>query len=47
MNRGPVKLSTMEIILIITLIGSLVLGLWQARQEERRAQLTQERNDQH
>jgi hypothetical protein len=30
-----IKLSTMEMILIATLLGSLVLGLWQARQEER------------
>jgi hypothetical protein len=31
-----IKLSTMEIILIGALVGSLVLGLLQARQEERR-----------
>jgi hypothetical protein len=31
-----IKLSTMEILLIGGLLGSLVLGLWQARQLERR-----------
>ena len=36
-NKGfRIRLSTMEMILIATLLGSLVLGLWQARQEERR-----------
>lgn len=36
MNRsGRIRLSTMEIVLIGTLLGSLALALWQARQEER------------
>ena len=35
-RRGRIRLSTMEIVLIATLIGSLVLGLLQARHEERR-----------
>ena len=35
-RRGRIRLSTMEIVLITTLIGSLVLGLLQARHEERR-----------
>ncbi len=34
-RRGRIRLSTMEIVLIATLIGSLVLGLLQARQQER------------
>jgi hypothetical protein len=34
-QRGRVRLSTMEIILIGVLIGSLVLSLLQARREER------------
>ena len=34
-QRGRVRLSTMEIILIAVLIGSLVLSLLQARHEER------------
>lgn len=36
-RRGRIRLSTMEIVLICTLLGSLVLGLLQARQEERLA----------
>ena len=35
-RRGRIHLSTMEIVLIGALIGSLLLGLLQARQEERR-----------
>lgn len=35
-RRGRIRLSTMEIVLIAALIGSLLLGLLQARQEERR-----------
>jgi hypothetical protein len=35
-NHFRLRLSTMEIILIGTLLGSLVLALLQARQEERR-----------
>lgn len=34
-RRGRVSLSTMEIVLIATLLGMLVLGLLQARREER------------
>lgn len=37
-RRGRIRLSTMEIVLICTLLGSLLLGLLQARQEERLAQ---------
>ena len=35
-RSGRIRLSTMEIVLIATLVGSLVLGLLQARHEERR-----------
>jgi hypothetical protein len=34
-RRGRVRLSTMEIVLLATLVGMLVLGLLQARREER------------
>ena len=34
-RRGRVRLSTMEIVLIASLLGMLVLGLLQARREER------------
>ncbi len=34
-KRGVIRLSTVEIILLATLIGSLALGLLQARQLER------------
>jgi hypothetical protein len=34
-QRGRIQLSTMEIILIGVLVGSLVLSLLQARREER------------
>lgn len=44
-RRGRIRLSTMEIVLICTLLGSLLLGLLQARQEERLAQREQEAND--
>ena len=37
-KSGRIRLSTMEIVLIGTLLGSLLLGLWQAWQEERLAQ---------
>lgn len=37
MDKGfRIRLSTMEVILIAALLGSLVLGIWQARLEERR-----------
>ena len=44
-RRGRIRLSTMEIVLICTLLGSLLLGLWQARQEERLAHREQEALD--
>ena len=34
-RRGRIRLSTMEIVLIATLVGSLLLGLLQALREER------------
>ncbi len=34
-RRGRIRLSTMEIVLIGALLGSLVLGLLQARHDER------------
>ena len=34
-KRTGIRLSTMEIILLATLIGSLALGLLQARQQEK------------
>lgn len=47
-RRGRIRLSTMEIVLICTLLGSLLLGLWQARQEEERlAHREQEALDEH
>lgn len=33
-KRSGIRLSTMEMILLATLIGSLALGLLQARQQE-------------
>ncbi|HLZ23485.1 MAG TPA: hypothetical protein VKQ30_15335 [Ktedonobacterales bacterium] len=44
-RRGRIRLSTMEIVLICTLLGSLLLGLLQARQEERLAQRGQDASD--
>lgn len=44
-RRGRIRLSTMEIVLICTLLGSLLLGLLQARQEERLARRGQEAGD--
>ncbi|MGH2515756.1 MAG: hypothetical protein ACRDHP_08880 [Ktedonobacterales bacterium] len=45
-RRGRIRLSTMEIVLICTLLGSLLLGLLQARQEEERlAQHAREASD--
>lgn len=35
-QRGRIRLSTMEKVLIGTLIGTLLLGLVQARQQEQR-----------
>ena len=46
-RRGRIRLSTMEIVLIATLLGSLLLGLLQARQEERHAQRIREASDEH
>ncbi|HZC06546.1 MAG TPA: hypothetical protein VE338_13000 [Ktedonobacterales bacterium] len=34
-KRSGIRLSTMEIILLATLIGSLALGVLQARQQEK------------
>lgn len=34
-RRGRIRLSTMEIVLIATLLGTLVLSLLQALQQER------------
>ena len=34
--RKPIRLSTMEIVLIGVLLGSLLLGLLQARRDEQR-----------
>ena len=34
-KRSGIRLSTMEIVLLATLIGSLALGLLQARQQEK------------
>lgn len=46
-RRGRIRLSTMEIVLIASLLGSLLLGLLQARQEERHTQQIRENNDEH
>lgn len=46
-RRGRIRLSTMEIVLIATLIGSLLLGLLQARQEERSARDTRDISGEH
>jgi hypothetical protein len=34
-KRSGIRLSTMEIVLLATLVGSLALGLLQARQQEK------------
>ncbi len=34
-RRGAIRLSTMEIVLIMALLGSLLLGLLQAFQQDR------------
>ncbi len=44
-RRGRIRLSTMEIVLIASLLGSLLLGLLQARQEERHTQRIREASD--
>jgi hypothetical protein len=36
-QRGRIRLSTMEIVLIGVLLGSLILGLLQARHDEQQA----------
>lgn len=46
-RRGRIRLSTMEIVLIASLLGSLLLGLLQARQEERHIQRIREASDEH
>ncbi len=38
-QRGRIRLSTMEIVLIGVLLGSLILGLLQARHDEQQAHL--------
>lgn len=37
-QRGRIRLSTMEIVLIGVLVGSLILSLLQARRDEQEAQ---------
>jgi hypothetical protein len=37
-QRGRIRLSTMEIVLIGVLVGSLILSLLQARHDEQEAQ---------
>ena len=44
-KRGGIRLSTMEIVLICTLLGSLLLGMIQALIDERRTRQTAESND--
>jgi hypothetical protein len=34
-KRSGIRLSTMEIVLLATLVGSLALGMLQARQQEK------------
>lgn len=46
-RRGRIRLSTMEIVLLCTLIGTLVLGLLQARLDERRALQDEETDRRH
>jgi len=37
-QRGRIRLSTMEIVLIAVLVGSLILSLLQARHDEQESQ---------
>ncbi|HEV8194132.1 MAG TPA: hypothetical protein VGP82_22010 [Ktedonobacterales bacterium] len=46
-KRGGIRLSTMEIVLICTLLGSLLLGMIQALMDERRTRQIAETNDDH
>jgi hypothetical protein len=46
-RRGRIRLSTMEIVLIGALLGSLVLGLLQARQDERHVRAFEEGGRRH
>jgi hypothetical protein len=46
-TRSRMRLSTMEIVLIITLLGSLALAFLQARWEERHTRLIEEIGDGH
>lgn len=46
-QRAPIRLSTMEIALIGTLIAMLVLSLLQARHDERRLSGTSDRAHHH
>ena len=44
-KRGGIRLSTMEIVLICTLLGSLLLGMIQTLMDERRTRQITEAND--
>lgn len=44
-KRGRIRLSTMEIALLISLVGMLVLGLLQARTEERLRRAAEARDE--
>lgn len=45
-RRGRIRLSTMEIVLIATLLGTLALSLWQALQQERQLRGEHDPDDQ-
>jgi hypothetical protein len=46
-TRSRMRLSTMEIVLIVTLLASLALAFLQARWEERHTRLIEEIGDGH
>lgn len=46
-QQGRIRLSTMEIVLIATMLGTLLLGLLQAFVEERSRRARIEDNNQH
>ena len=46
-KQGRIRLSTMEIILVATMLGALLLGLLQAFAEERSRRLSIETNHEH
>jgi hypothetical protein len=46
-KQGRIRLSTMEIILIAAMLGTLLLGLLQAFAEERSRRLSSETNHEH